>query len=223
MKTAENARLSRGAVTDAALALVDAEGLGALTIRRLATDLGVTPMALYWHFKNKDELLGGVRERIWSQIDARRDPALSLEDQFRALVESLVSVLRSHPAAALLLNGKRNDEPSPGFLAATESGLSILTELGLSLEEAAAVCSTALRGSIALVMGEPGAPEPNQSPEQTREMLRRKRLALESVSAQRYPHVVAAAGPMTACDDPDVHYAFGVDFLMGGLARLLAR
>src|SRR5215467_7003154 len=56
-KTAETerTRLSRSAVVDRALALADREGLDALTIRRLATELGVTPMALYWHFRSKEE------------------------------------------------------------------------------------------------------------------------------------------------------------------------
>src|ERR1019366_4473632 len=66
---AERARLSKAAVVEQALALGDAEGLEALTYRRLAQQLGVTPMALYWHFRNKEEMLGGLAERIWSEID----------------------------------------------------------------------------------------------------------------------------------------------------------
>src|SRR5437764_948761 len=49
-------RLSREAVAEGALALADAEGLEAVTIRRLAQDLGVTPRALYWHLKNQEGL-----------------------------------------------------------------------------------------------------------------------------------------------------------------------
>src|SRR3954453_6900583 len=66
------ARLTKGAVVDRALQLADAVGrprrrpaaaaLDALTIRKLATELGVTPMALYWHFRSKDELLEGLAE-----------------------------------------------------------------------------------------------------------------------------------------------------------------
>ena len=55
---AERTRLSKEVVVECGLALADAEGLEALTIRRLATELGVTPMALYWHFRNKEELRG---------------------------------------------------------------------------------------------------------------------------------------------------------------------
>ena len=59
-REAERGRLTKQAVVQRALALADADGLDALTIRRLATELGVTPMALYWHFRNKEELLAGL-------------------------------------------------------------------------------------------------------------------------------------------------------------------
>ncbi|HJZ03619.1 MAG TPA: TetR family transcriptional regulator, partial [Streptosporangiaceae bacterium] len=51
----ERTRLSKRAVVDRALKLADADGLDTLTIRKLAQDLGVTPMALYWHFRSKDD------------------------------------------------------------------------------------------------------------------------------------------------------------------------
>ena len=65
---AERTRLTRAVVVDRALQLADADGLEALTIRKLATDLGVTPMALYWHFRSKDELLDGLTERLWGEM-----------------------------------------------------------------------------------------------------------------------------------------------------------
>src|SRR5258707_15683849 len=64
----ERTKLSRPAVVDRALALADRAGVDALTIRRLATELGVTPMALYWHFRSKEELIAGVADRIWGEI-----------------------------------------------------------------------------------------------------------------------------------------------------------
>src|SRR5215471_6929197 len=66
---AERTRLSKAAVIDRALAIGDAEGLDAVTIRRVANELGVTPMALYWHFRAKDQLLAGLAERVWGEID----------------------------------------------------------------------------------------------------------------------------------------------------------
>src|ERR1700728_964268 len=96
----ERARLTREAVVDQALALADKSGLGALTIRKLATELGVTPMALYWHFRGKDELLAGLADRVWSEIDIVVDSSAPWTEQLRGLLTSLLAVLRAHPAAA---------------------------------------------------------------------------------------------------------------------------
>jgi len=57
---ATRGRLSREAIVVGAIALADAEGLDAVTIRRLAQEHGVTPMAMYWHFSDKDSLLDGL-------------------------------------------------------------------------------------------------------------------------------------------------------------------
>lgn len=213
-------RLSRETVAESALALADAEGLEALTIRRLAQQLDVTPMALYWHFKNKDELLDGVLHQLWAQVDTARDPSLAPLEQFRALLESLVGVLREHRALVPLLQVPRGSEPSAGFLEALETALDILSEYGFDTPTAAAICTNALRTATALVLGEPGAAGPQQSPDDAAETTRRKRLALETLPPQRYPHVVQAAAYLTSCTDPDEHYVFGLDFFMGAIATL---
>ena len=71
---AERPRLSKRTVTENALKLADADGLDTLTIRKLAQHLGVTPMALYWHFRSKEDLLEGVAEQVWGEIDVNVDP-----------------------------------------------------------------------------------------------------------------------------------------------------
>jgi len=186
-------RLSREMVADGALALADAEGLEALTIRRLAQELGVTPMALYWHFKNKDELLSGVVDQLWGKVDTTRDLSRPLLEQFRALVESLVAVLREHRSLVPLLQIPRDHEPCAGFLEATET---------------------------ALVLGEPGVADPRQTLDDAAESIRRKRLFLESLPRNRYPRVVQAAEFLTYCENPDDHYTFGLDFFIGGVTAL---
>src|ERR1700761_6402347 len=90
----ERTRLTRDAVTQRALALADKSGLDTLTIRKLATELGVTPMALYWHFRGKDELLEGLAERLWGELDLNVDRTAPWTEQIRALLESLLTVLR---------------------------------------------------------------------------------------------------------------------------------
>lgn len=67
---ARRAGLSREQVLDAALALLDAKGVKAFTLRALASELGVDPMAIYWHVKGKDEILDGVVGLAMKRVQA---------------------------------------------------------------------------------------------------------------------------------------------------------
>jgi TetR/AcrR family transcriptional regulator, tetracycline repressor protein len=96
--------LTPRAVVEGALALADSEGLGAVTIRRLAKELGVTPMALYWHFRSKDELLDGMAARILEEVDLSVDASAGWQEQLRTLLGSMLGVLRAHPSTAILLS-----------------------------------------------------------------------------------------------------------------------
>ena len=215
----ERTRLTRAAVVDQALALADKSGLDALTIRKLATELGVTPMALYWHFRGKDELLGGLAERVWSEIDLTVDRAATWTEQIRGLFESLLTVLRAHPAAPELLlhSEKMNSEPAR---AATELTLDILRTAGFSPEDASFAARSVLWTGITLVMSEPGI-ESLDDVERT-ELQRKKQVTLATQSPAKYPRLVECALPMTACDNPEDHYKFGVDLFIGGLAAIAA-
>ena len=73
MVPTEQPRLSRDAILDRALAIADADGVDALSVRRLARELGVTPMALYWHFENKEALLHALGDRLLAGIDPTLD------------------------------------------------------------------------------------------------------------------------------------------------------
>jgi AcrR family transcriptional regulator len=218
---AGKARLSKAAVVDRALALSDAEGLDALTIRRLATELGVTPMALYWHFRSKEELLAGLVERVWSEIDTNVDEAADWPQQLRGLLESLLRVLREHPSAStLLLTGEKLN--SEAALVATETTLEVLRRAGFDPERAAAIARGALWTALTLVMSEPGF-EPGMTEADRAEMQRRNRVRLALLPPDRYPHVVEAAAPLTECADPDGHYRFGVDLFIAGVQAVARR
>jgi len=124
-------------VVEGALALADAEGLEAVTIRRLAEGLGVTPMALYWHFRSKDELLDGMAARIFEEVDPSVDVSATWQEQMRALLGSMLDALRAHPSAAVLLSTRTVS--SEGSLRATEVALDILGRGGFSPTEAAQI------------------------------------------------------------------------------------
>jgi len=215
----ERARLTRAAVVDRALALADASGLESLTIRKLATELGVTPMALYWHFRGKDELLEGLAERVWSEIDiAAVDRTAPWADQLRGLLVSLLTVLRAHPAAAqLLASSEKNNESA---LNATEVTLDILRTAGFSPLDASAIARSALWTGLMLVMSEPGIELIDEAART--ELQRKKQVTLATLPPAKYPRLVECAIPMTACDDPEMHYQFGVEMFLAGVAALAA-
>ncbi len=217
---AERTRLSKAGVVEQALALGDADGLDGLTIRRLAQELGVTPMALYWHFRNKEELLAGLADRIWGEIDTDVDAGARWPGQLRGLVESLVNVLRSHPCAAqLLVSGVQQTEAA---LQVSEITLEVLQRAGFDPMHASEVARGALWTGLMLVMSEPGY-DPGLTQEERAETQRRNRVRLTVLPPDRYPYLVEAAGPMTACDDPDLHYRFGIDLFIAGVEAMAAR
>src|SRR3954469_19303024 len=96
-KRSGNETLTREAVVERALRVADAEGLEAVTIRRLGQELGVTPMALYWHVKNKEELLDAMGDRLFADLHVDLPDDAPWDSQLRAVVQGLVNVLRVHP------------------------------------------------------------------------------------------------------------------------------
>jgi TetR/AcrR family tetracycline transcriptional repressor len=209
-------RLSKRTVTERALKLADAEGLDALTIRKLAHDLGVTPMALYWHFRSKEDLLEGVAEQVWGEIEVRVDPSVPWPVQLQRGLESLISVLRAHPAAPQLLleHEKRNE----AALRATEAALEILYSAGFDAEQASEIARSTLWTGIMLVMSETGwAPE--LSGEARAEKQRRNHVYLAMLPAATYPRLVESASYMANCD-PDFHYRLGVQLFIAGVKAI---
>jgi TetR/AcrR family tetracycline transcriptional repressor len=222
-KTAEapaKERLSRERIVDNALALADAEGLDAVTIRRLAQDQGVTPMALYWHFKDKDRLLDGIAERLLSDVvmPSEGPDARPWDEQFRDLLVALLQVLRAHPATAhLVMTRIMLSEPG---LNLTERALGLLSVAGFSREQATQVASHALASMVILVTTEPGRPEASDTAEREQRM-RTKKASLQVLPPEQYPNVVASADAFVQCSS-EPYFELGVDLLIAGIRGVSA-
>jgi TetR/AcrR family transcriptional regulator, tetracycline repressor protein len=215
----ERIKLSRAAVVERALELADNDGLGALTIRRLAAALGVTPMALYWHFRSKEELTAGLAERVWGEIRTDVDRTSHWSDQLRMMLLSLLDVLHAHPSAsALLLAGEKLGQSG---WQATETTLDILRGAGFDAQHASEIAKSALWTGLTLVMSEPGF-DARLSPPERAEAMRRKQVELASLPPDRYPRLVEAAVPMTSCEagSAEFHYRLGVDLFIAGVRAL---
>lgn len=97
------APLTRQRVLETALALVDAEGLDALSMRRLGAELGVEAMSVYKHVANKDALLDGLVDQLWMQVRDGLPDGADWAEQLRGFARRLRAVMHRHPQAASVL------------------------------------------------------------------------------------------------------------------------
>jgi AcrR family transcriptional regulator len=104
-------RLSRRRVLEAALRIVDSEGLTALTMRRLGRELGVEAMSLYRHVPNKDALLDGIVELIVLEIEVPADVDGDWKEAARQIVRSYRRAAHSHPNAFPLVTMRPLNTP----------------------------------------------------------------------------------------------------------------
>jgi TetR/AcrR family tetracycline transcriptional repressor len=211
-------RLSRSVIVDDALRVADAEGLDAVTIRRLAQDHDVTPMALYWHFKDKDQLLDGVAEQLFALVDLPAEPEGGAWDRRLAVaLNAFLAVLREHPNVADLPLTRAL--ASAAGLRVAEHTLGLLREGGFSPDDAAEVGSFLLCAVTALVTGEPG-PEKTLGGEDRDAAVRTRRAHLMSLAPQAFPSIIAAADTLADCRSEDHYFTRGVELLVGGVVSL---
>lgn len=216
MKT--KVELSRTAIVDRALEIADAEGIAAITVRRLAQEFGVTPMALYWHVKNKDELLEAMGDRFYDDLDVPAGGPWA--EQLRAATTALVTSLRRHPGAAHLAAYRVLQCEAGCEL--TEQALASLRRAGFSVEQASDIARTALQTAIMLVCEEAGA-EVGVGAVNRDEVRAAKHRAITSLPVDRYPNLVESATALTQTLDHEAYYEFGVDLFVSGVQRLHAR
>lgn len=127
-------KLTPDAVVTAALAMADAQGLAALTMRALARRLGVEAMSLYHHFAGKDALLDAMVDRVYGEIDLP-DASGDWRAELRRRSVSVREVLHRHPWALPLMESRR--APGPANLAYHEANIACLRGAGFTAEQVA--------------------------------------------------------------------------------------
>ncbi|WP_070019814.1 TetR/AcrR family transcriptional regulator [Streptomyces nanshensis] len=128
--------LGRDEIVGAALHIARTDGLHALTIRRLAADLGASRMALYRHVADKDALIDLVMNAV-AEHSMLPPPTQdgTWQERLRRLAESIRGELRTYPGLTDILMTRANQ--GPGALRCVETILELLAEAGLKTEEAA--------------------------------------------------------------------------------------
>lgn len=106
--------LSRERILQAALAYVDEHGLSALSMHKLGAQLGVKAMSLYNHVDDKDDVLDGIVEALWVEVEAAAHPQPDWRAGYRRLAQGLRETMQRHPNAAPLIT-VRQVMPAPAL------------------------------------------------------------------------------------------------------------
>jgi AcrR family transcriptional regulator len=205
-QTATRAKLSSEQVAAAALELLDRDGLEALSMRRLAEQLGVGTMTLYGYFRSKDELLDAVVDAAV----AEREPFAfegTWQEQIRRLMQGSRRSLGRHPGLVKV----RADRPvlRPEALRFAETGMTILRRAGLSRGDAA----RSFRLLFTYVFG-----YVSFSPDEAAEQSRRDSLAATAaLPPDEYPTLRDAGAELAGAMAGQETFDFGLDRIIDGL------
>ena len=207
-------RLDRDAVIAAALRIVDRDGVDGLTMRALGAELGVDPMAAYHHVPNKDAVLDGVVEAVWSDIDVPVPAGVPWQEQLVAVAHAIRTGLRRHPNAIPLMASRPNLS-RPG-LTAVDHVLGILLDAGLEPRPALHVVGAAGEFIMGHALVETSPPPPDGGPD-----LATAADAAEATSP--LPHLSRAVAAVEMDEHwMDEVFAAGVTALVAGVAAQLA-
>ena len=210
--TKQREKLSRDRVVEAALRIMDTEGLDALTMRRVGRELGVEAMSLYNHVRDKDDLLDGIREHVLSQFV---DPGIEgpWEERARNAARTWREVLRSHPNTLVLISESKDSGMTPGAIRPTEITLRLLRETGLPEDDAVkAFCAFGgfIIGFVMIEVGMTRSTETSASEAPTPEQL------AAAIPADEFPCFCASL-PYLMQGDIDQRFEYGLDLLLTGL------
>ena len=208
--------LSQSAIVDAALAIVDREGLDALTMRTVAHALGTGPASLYAHVASKEDLIALVVERVIGEVElpARADPAHWAE-QVKEMARTMRRVFASHGDLARASFGRI--PVGENALRSAEWMLSVLRAGGIS-DEVTALGVDLLSLYVMGTAYEDGLAR-GSDPEQAAAFIVQLREYFRSLPADRFPNFVSLADQLTSGDE-NSRFEFGLEVLLRGLEAM---
>lgn len=211
-RSARRAPLNKERVFEAAVALADKRGVAALTMRKLADELGVEAMSLYHHVANKDEILDGMIDLVFVEIELPEAGA-DWRTAMRRRALSAREVLSRHVWALGLMDSRTN--PGPATLRHHDAVLGNLRTAGFSVEMAAHAFSVLDSYIYGFVMQELNLPF------DTSDELEEVAQGILEQSAAAFPHLTEMV--VKHALQPGYSYAnefeFGLDLILDGLAR----
>jgi len=213
----ERPRLSRERVLEAAMTVADEGGIDALTIRSLAQSLGVKPMSVYYYVANKDEILDGIVDLVFSQIELPRADG-DWRDEIHRRAHSARRVLRAHPWAIGLMESRTT--PGPATVRHHDAVIATLRGAGFSHALTAHAYALLDSYTYGFALQEVGLPfEGSDSVAEVAEPI------MERFATGDYPHLTEMATDYYLQPGYDFgdEFEWGLDLILEALTRSAAQ
>ncbi len=210
------APLTREAIIDAALRVLDRDGMEGLSMRRVGEELGTGAASLYWHVRNKDELYQLLFERVTAEVQLPEPDPSRWQEQLKELGRQSRAVMLRHRDIARISLGRIPAGPTLALL--SEWLFNLLRPVGVPdrtialLGDLFGLYVGAYAFEESLPLASPTGEElpPNEIVDMFREYVR-------SLPEDRFPHTRGAADLLFS-GDADERFEFGMDVIVRGVA-----
>jgi AcrR family transcriptional regulator len=214
-RVAAKTPLSQDAIVDAALKVLDREGLSAMSMRRVAQELGTGPSSLYAHVTNLGELEDLIFDRVLGELELPVPDPARWQEQIHDLLFASIELMRRHPGVSRLGFGRIPTRDNS--MRITETILGLLHAGGIPEQYASWAVDTLSLFTTSAAYEEYVQLEEGQTEENMRAWFDEFGRYLASLPAERYPNILRSAPFMTAgTGDDRLH--FGLRLLISGLA-----
>ncbi|HET6549546.1 MAG TPA: TetR/AcrR family transcriptional regulator [Solirubrobacter sp.] len=215
--TQSRTQLSRPLVLETAVAFADRHGLEALSMRKLGEELGTSAMALYYYVPNKEQLLDGMIDIVFGEIEPP-STGVDWKTAMRGRARSTREALRRHPWAIGEMEGRTNH--GPANLRLHNDVLGCLRAAGFSLETTVHAYSV----QDAYIYGF-ALQERDMASETADDFAAEAQRQMQDYELADYPHLVEVVGGHVAKAgyDYETEFLFGLDLILDGLERLRAQ
>ena len=209
--------LNADRIIEAAMALLDREGINGLSMRRLGAELGSGATSIYWHVPNKEALLDLLVDRLMEEAadETRHDPGATWRAELAAHSLALRTVLQRHMGGAPLLAS--HVPVGPNGLRFMEGVLSALADAGFGGHQRALAYAALTSYTIGQVVLQSSAgPITPRGRPAAGEQLQRLGSLLRGAPRGRYPNVVESAADLTELTDEQA-FNYGLQRMLDGL------
>ena len=212
--TQKRAPLTRDRVLRAALELADEGGTAALTMQRIGRRLGVEAMSLYRHVRNKDDILDGIVDLVFAEIELPADRS-NWRTVLRAQSISTRAALRRHPWAITLMESRMT--PGPANLRTHEDTITVLLDAGCSAVMATHAYNLVDSYVLGFALQEVNFPFSNAE-----ELAAMSEEILANLQADEYPNSARVARELlTSGFDYADEFEFGLDLILDAIGPVL--